>query len=81
MWKNYSKQKPTESGQYVTISEAGAITNLPWSQKHQCFNARDDESAEYAITSVLYWTYFDDVYPTDSRLNKTVLWNERGTNK
>ena len=52
---------PENSGRYLTINANGTlITTLPFSSKHQAFNAHDDdEDAEYVI-SISYWAEIPD---------------------
>ena len=49
-------QLPSASGTYITINASGTlITTLPFSTRHQAFNARDcDGDADYAI-NIAYW--------------------------
>ena len=79
MWHYYDKEKPQHSGKYVTISKSGHIGDLPWSNKHQCFNANDDDvNACFAIRNIFVWAYFDDICPIEQPFIGTLNYHERG---
>ena len=51
-------QLPPTSGTYLTMNASGTmITTLPFSTRHQVFNAHDDDDyASFAI-NVAYWAH------------------------
>lgn len=51
-------QLPPTSGTYLTMNASGTmITTLPFSTRHQLFNAHDDDDdASFAI-NIAYWAH------------------------
>lgn len=56
-WVRADQERPAKSGDYLTVSEAGIVTTLHYSKKHDAFNVRDDAADVdlYSEIPVYYW--------------------------
>ena len=57
-WVRADQERPTKSGDYLTLSEAGIVTTLHYSKKHDAFNVRDDDDNDVDLSTeiaVCYW--------------------------
>ena len=75
-WKNAEMERPVVSGKYLTINLSGTnMTTMPYSVRHNVFNAHDFESESEAKETVIKIAYWADI-PQNMQDIMDDLWRE-----